>query len=288
MRKISLFIAILIGVFLTSCSSSKRSTQISAKSKRANQEIERQEDKIYAQSDVVFIKFKEDNPGLNGYTLAYISDYKNIAIEKMMEYKIPASITLAQGILESGNGRSQLTRKANNHFGIKCHSDWKGKKVYHDDDKRGECFRKYDNPVGSFNDHSLFLTTRSRYDFLFDLKKDNYKAWAKGLKKAGYATDRKYPTKLINLIEDYKLYAYDDLVIDNKGYQRSQRYELEAEDNDLENVIVQKGKFIIVTKGDTLYSIAKNNSTTVTFLKEINELTSNEINIGQKLYVTKE
>jgi len=288
MRKINLIIVILSGLFLASCSSSKRSTQISAKSKRANQEIERQENRIYAQSDVIFRDFKEDNPNLNGYTIAYISDYKNIAIEKMMEYKIPASITLAQGILESGNGRSELTRKANNHFGIKCHSDWKGKKVYHDDDKRGECFRKYDNPVGSFNDHSLFLTTRSRYDFLFDLKKDNYKAWAKGLKKAGYATDRKYPTKLINLIEDYKLYAYDDLVIDNKGYQRSERFELDAEDNDIENVIVQKGKFIIVTKGDTLYSIAKNNSTTVTFLKEINDLTSNEINVGQKLYVTKE
>lgn len=288
MRKINLIIVILSGLFLASCSSSKRSTQISAKSKRANQEIERQENRIYAQSDIIFRDFKEDYPNLNGYTIAYISDYKNIAIEKMMEYKIPASITLAQGILESGNGRSELTRKANNHFGIKCHSDWKGKKVYHDDDKRGECFRKYDNPVGSFNDHSLFLTTRSRYDFLFDLKKDNYKAWAKGLKKAGYATDRKYPTKLINLIEDYKLYAYDDLVIDNKGYQRSERFELDAEDNDIENVIVQKGKFIIVTKGDTLYSIAKNNSTTVTFLKEINDLTSNEINVGQKLYVTKE
>ncbi len=288
MRKINIIIVILSGLFLTSCSSSKRSTQISTKSKRANQEIERKENIIYAQSDAIYRDFKEKNSNLNGYTLAYISDYKNIAIEKMMEYKIPASITLAQGILESGNGRSELTRKANNHFGIKCHSDWKGKKVYHDDDKRGECFRKYDNPVGSFNDHSLFLTTRSRYDFLFDLKKDNYKAWAKGLKKAGYATDRKYPTKLINLIEDYKLYAYDDLVIDNKGYKRSERFELEAESSDIDSDIAEKGKFIIVTKGDTLYSIARNNSTTVTFLKEINDLTSNEINIGQKLYVTKE
>jgi flagellum-specific peptidoglycan hydrolase FlgJ len=288
MRKIVQFILITSIVFLASCSSTKRTNQISSENKRANVKLEKQEDKIYAQSDAVFMKFKENNLTLNGYTMAYIADYKNIAIEKMMEYKIPASITLAQGILESGNGRSELTRKANNHFGIKCHSDWKGKKVYHDDDKRGECFRKYDNPVGSFNDHSLFLTTRSRYDFLFDLKRDNYKGWAKGLKKAGYATDRKYPTKLINLIEDYKLYEYDDLVIDNKGYQRSTLSDLAAE-NDDESVhfAPYSGKFIIVTKGDTLYSIARNNSTTVAFLKEINDLTSNEISVGQKLYVTK-
>ncbi len=289
MRKIIFIIPVIALVFLTSCSATKRTSSTASKTTKANKELQRQEDKIYVQSDIIFNKFKEDNLSLNGYTLTYISDYKNIAIEKMMEYKIPASITLAQGILESGNGRSELTRRANNHFGIKCHSDWKGKKVYHDDDKRGECFRKYDNPVGSFNDHSLFLTTRSRYDFLFDLRRDNYKGWAKGLKKAGYATDRKYPAKLINLIEDYKLFAYDDLVIDNKGYKKSEPFEIENENNAIDgNDAVVKGKFIIVTKGDTLYSIARNNSTTVTFLKEINELTSNEINIGQKLYLTKE
>lgn len=268
-----------------SCSSSKKTTNSSNSSTNTIAKIEKHEDKIYKDSDVVFRKFKNDNSDLNGYTMAYIGVYKNIAIEKMMEYKIPASITLAQGILESGNGRSELARKSNNHFGIKCHTDWNGKKVYHDDDKRNECFRKYDNAVGSFNDHSLFLTTRSRYDFLFDMKMDNYKGWSKGLKKAGYATDRKYPAKLISLIEDYKLYVYDDLVIDNKSYERSNRLELEEEDK---AVVISEGKFIIVTKGDTLYSIARINNVSVSFLKEINDLSTNEISIGQKLYLTRE
>lgn len=276
MQKIIIFISFLGIVFLSSCSSSKKTTYPTGITKQVVTQIEKQEQKIYRESDAVFREFKAKNSNLNGFTVDYIEAYKNIAIEKMMEYKIPASITLAQGILESGNGRSELTRKANNHFGIKCHSGWTGKTVHHDDDARNECFRKYDNPVGSFNDHSLFLTTRSRYDFLFDLKKDDYKGWAKGLKKAGYATDNKYPAKLITLIEDYQLYAYDDLVMDRKGYERSKPEELE-----------NKSEYIVVTKGDTLYSIARNNSTTVDILKEINDLSTNEINVGQKLYLTK-
>ena len=122
---------------------------------------------------------------------------------------VPASITLAQGLLESGNGRSELALKSNNHFGIKCHNGWKGGKVYHDDDAKGECFRKYDDPADSYRDHSDFLRYRDRYKFLFDYKVTDYKAWAYGLKKAGYATDPAYPTKLIRLIEEYKLYEYD-------------------------------------------------------------------------------
>lgn len=151
-------------------------------------------------------------PGLFGQkrisTEEYIETYKDIAIQKMREYRIPASITLAQGILESGSGNSDLARRANNHFGIKCHS-WKGKKFYQDDDHKNECFRRYRSPEESFRDHSLFLTQRSRYASLFDLEITDYKAWAYGLKKAGYATNPKYPQLLIRIIEEYQLYAYD-------------------------------------------------------------------------------
>ncbi len=142
-------------------------------------------------------------------TEEYIVKYKLIAIYEMLEYKIPASITLAQGILESGSGNSRLAKKANNHFGIKCHSDWKGKKVYHDDDEKHECFRKYPQAEDSYRDHSLFLSKKKRYASLFDLKMTNYKGWAKGLKKAGYATNPKYPKRLIDLIERYHLDKYD-------------------------------------------------------------------------------
>lgn len=138
----------------------------------------------------------------------YIRKYKDLAMEQQKKYKIPASITLAQGLLESGAGQSNLARRSNNHFGIKCH-DWKGKKVYHDDDRRGECFRKYDKVEDSYEDHSKFLALRSRYASLFRLKITDYKGWAKGLQKCGYATDKKYANKLIKVIEDYKLYQYD-------------------------------------------------------------------------------
>ena len=146
----------------------------------------------------------------------YVKFYSTIAMDEMMQFGIPASITLAQGILESGSGKGRLAVEANNHFGIKCH-DWNGKKIYHDDDKEQECFRKYDNPEYSFRDHSLFLTNRSRYSFLFDLKKDEYKKWAKGLKKAGYATDPRYAQKLIDLIERYELYKFDNIVLKKKN-----------------------------------------------------------------------
>jgi flagellum-specific peptidoglycan hydrolase FlgJ len=116
---------------------------------------------------------------------------------------------MAQGILESGYGETTLAKKANNHFGIKCHKDWKGKKIYHDDDKENECFRSYRNPVKSYKDHSLFLVNRDRYRFLFDINKKDYKAWAEGLKKAGYATDPEYSKKLISLIERFSLSKLD-------------------------------------------------------------------------------
>ncbi len=142
-------------------------------------------------------------------TEEYIKKYKDIAIKKMKQYKIPASITLAQGILESGSGNSKLARRANNHFGIKCHKDWHGKKFYMDDDEKHECFRKYKKAEDSYRDHSLFLTKRGRYSFLFKYDITDYKKWAYGLKKAGYATNPNYPKLLIHLIEKYDLYKYD-------------------------------------------------------------------------------
>ncbi len=291
MRKGYLLILIALTVFLSSCSSSKKTTSkttvsenptavktISKKSK--NKGTSKNEKLLFEASDQVFYDFKrKTGNSVNSFTVDYIEKYKNIAIKKMIEYKIPASITLAQGILESGNGLSTLARKSNNHFGIKCHSSWKGKKVYHDDDRKQECFRKYKNPEGSFDDHSKFLTTRGRYSFLFDLKPGDYKGWAKGLKKAGYATDRKYPNKLISFIENFDLDEYDDLVIHQKRIKRDKkRREKETE-------IV--GLFIVVSKGDTLYSIARNNGTTVEKLKKRNNLTTNEISIGQKLFLSK-
>ena len=142
-------------------------------------------------------------------TEVYISNFKDIAIAEMNQFGIPASITLAQGILESGNGESRLATEGKNHFGIKCHDNWNGETIIEDDDEKGECFRKYSKVADSYRDHSLFLTERERYSSLFDLSPTNYKAWAKGLKKAGYATNPKYPSLLIDLIEKYDLIRFD-------------------------------------------------------------------------------
>lgn len=139
----------------------------------------------------------------------YIEQFSSLAVDEMYRSGIPASITLAQGLLESGYGLSELAVKGNNHFGIKCHNNWTGGRMYYDDDKKGECFRKYRSPEDSYRDHSDFLRYRDRYKFLFDYKVTDYKSWAYGLKKAGYATDPSYPKKLINLIETYKLYEFD-------------------------------------------------------------------------------
>lgn len=139
----------------------------------------------------------------------YIDTYKDIAIAEMIEFKVPASITLAQGILESNSGNSALAVEANNHFGIKCHKSWSGDTFYQDDDEKDECFRKYESPEASYRDHSLFLSTRSRYSALFDLEITDYKGWAKGLKAAGYATNPAYAKSLIDKIEYYNLTRFD-------------------------------------------------------------------------------
>lgn len=141
----------------------------------------------------------------------YIKTYSGIAVEEMKRSGVPASITLAQGLLESGAGQSRLAVKANNHFGIKCHKNWKGRTISHDDDAKGECFRAYDKAEDSFRDHSDFLRYNDRYKFLFDLEPTDYKGWCHGLKKAGYATDPKYAYKLIDVLEKYELYKYDNV-----------------------------------------------------------------------------
>ena len=144
----------------------------------------------------------------------YVRNWAPTAVREMYRSGVPASITLAQGILESRYGNSPLATEGNNHFGIKCHKGWEGKTMAYDDDAKGECFRVYDSADESFRDHSDFLRYRDRYKFLFELSTTDYKAWAYGLKKAGYATDPSYPEKLIRYIEDYKLYEYDTMAAD--------------------------------------------------------------------------
>ncbi len=157
---------------------------------------------------LVFLPIELSAQRKNHIYLDYIDTYKSLAIKHQKEYGIPASITLAQGLLESGAGQSELARTANNHFGIKCHSDWRGGRVYHDDDRLNDCFRQYDSPEESFEDHALFLK-RPRYASLFQLRVTDYRSWAKGLKSCGYATDNSYANKLIQTIELYELYRYD-------------------------------------------------------------------------------
>ena len=189
----------------------------------------------------------------------YIDKFSAEAINQMVEYKIPASITLAQGILESGNGNSELAKYGNNHFGIKCHN-WEGEEIYQDDDIKNECFRKYSSALESFKDHSIFLSTRSRYAFLFDLSLRDYKGWAKGLRKAGYATNPKYATIIISLIEKYNLNKYDKSILSAQTKPTKKQL---SKTSTIKNPSVHKIeihpnniKFIKAKKGDTFYSIA--------------------------------
>lgn len=156
----------------------------------------------------------------------YILKYSSIAVEEMNKYNIPASITLAQGILESGSGESRLAKEGNNHFGIKCHDNWEGQIIIEDDDKKGECFRKYLNAIDSYRDHSIFLTERSRYSFLFKYSNTDYKKWAKGLKKAGYATNSRYANLLVDLIEKYNLSRFDKVSDKQKSFYFAHSYGL--------------------------------------------------------------
>lgn len=194
---------------------------------------------------------------------AYIKKYRDIAVEEMRKYHIPASITLAQGLLESGAGQSTLARKSNNHFGIKCGGDWDGKSVRYDDDARNECFRAYKHPKQSYEDHSKFLASRSRYAFLFKLKITDYKGWAKGLKKAGYATDRRYAQRLIDIIELYDLHQYDT----KKGLKW-----MKDNPNPHQPYIANGLVYIVVRPGDTWKSISKEFDVSRKKLRKYNDL----------------
>ncbi len=178
----------------------------------------------------------------------YINKYSSLAVEQMREHKIPASITLAQGLLESGAGYSMLARKSNNHFGIKCGGNWRGRTVRHDDDARNECFRAYKSVRDSYEDHSAFLTRGARYAFLFRLKTTDYKGWARGLKKAGYATDRSYANRLITIIEDYDLYKYD---------RKGKAYKEPTILNPHQVYIANGLAYVVARDGDTFKSLSK-------------------------------
>lgn len=187
----------------------------------------------------------------------YIDQYKDLAIEQMLRYNIPASITLAQGLLESAAGRSDLTRGGNNHFGIKCHG-WEGRKVYHDDDERNECFRAYNNAKESYEDHSRFLATQTRYARLFSLSKTDYKGWARGLKACGYATNPRYADKLIQIIELYSLFQYDKAEKYDKFMANHTSTDRPGPDGTLHQIkIYNKNYYLIAKTGDTFKSLSK-------------------------------
>ena len=216
-------------------------------------------------------------------TEAYIKKYRKTAIKEMRKYGVPASITLAQGILESGSGQSRLARKGRNHFGIKCTSDWNGRTIREDDDKKDECFRRYRKAKHSYRDHSEFLASKKRYSFLFEYDKRDYKAWANGLKQAGYATNPNYPTLLISLIEKYDLHRYD-----KRGARRAVRKEDRAEENSSEknnSKTPESGKYHEVKKGDTMYSISQKYKVSIETLKKLNKKTSTDLYLGEKIKI---
>lgn len=235
-------------------------------------------------------------------TEAYIAKYKDVAIKKMKEYKIPASITLAQGILESGSGNSKLARKANNHFGIKCHNNWNGKKFFMDDDEKHECFRKYSKAADSYRDHSKFLTQRGRYSFLFEYDITDYKKWAYGLKKAGYATNPKYPKLLIRIIEKYDLSQYDKKALGKFRKHKNKikthkegavpaiaAFKLSGESATGRKILINnKRKLILAKQGDTYEKIASEFEIYTWQLYKYNEVNrKHKVVAGELIYLEK-
>ncbi|TPG38143.1 glucosaminidase domain-containing protein [Flavobacterium pectinovorum] len=216
----------------------------------------------------------------------YILQFKDIAMGNMQKYGIPASIILAQGILESGAGKGDLAIDANNHFGIKCHNDWLGESVRHDDDSAQECFRKYTEASESYRDHALFLVGKKRYASLFTYEKDDYKAWAKGLRACGYATDPNYPDKLISYIERYNLHQYDCQVT-GRNYKPFEKSVATKSSTPISTSNTSSNDLSLyeVQKGDTLYSISKKFNVLVDDLKQKNNLSDNALSVGQKLKV---
>jgi len=255
MKKIALIL--ITALLILSCGSRKK---IVTKKSKTTPKVETVDTSVEKED----IPKTSKAPIINS-TSDYIAKFKPIAISEMNKYGIPASITLAQGILESGSGKGRLAVEANNHFGIKCH-DWQGDRIYHDDDRSQECFRKYKDVSYSFRDHSEFLANRKRYSNLFKLKQSDYKGWAKELRRAGYATDKKYPQKLISLIERFELYKYDVM------------------DTDVQEIVLTPEEHI-VKEGDTLYSISKRYNLPINYIQKLNGLDSTEIKLGQVLYL---
>jgi LysM repeat protein len=220
----------------------------------------------------------------------YIDKYKDDAVREMQMYKVPASITLAQGMLESDNGNSALAVYANNHFGIKCHKEWTGDTYTADDDAHNECFRKYPSVYESFVDHSKFLKNRDRYSALFTLKITDYKGWAKGLKAAGYATDPRYAERLIDIIERYKLFAYDKEeavpLLSTTPKNTTTTQTVTASVSQRQILLNNKIKYIIVKPGDSFMKIAKELDMGVWQLYKYNDLNKNATLVpGQLLYI---
>ena len=219
----------------------------------------------------------------------YINQYRDLAIEQMLKFKIPASITLAQGLLESGAGYSELATKGNNHFGIKCHG-WTGRKTYHDDDEAQECFRAYTNVYESYEDHSLLLSRQPRYRSLFSLDGDDYKGWAHGLKKCGYATSPTYAQKLIGIIELYKLQQYDkakkyDRFMESRAYKDSP-----SAKGGIQHPIhrYNKNYYIVVKQGDTFRSIGKELGLSYRKIAKYNERNKRDkLVVGETIYLKK-
>lgn len=217
----------------------------------------------------------------------YINQYKDLAIEEMQKYRVPASITLAQGLLESRAGLSDLARRGNNHFGIKCH-DWTGARQYADDDEKGECFRVYDNVRQSFDDHSLFLAKQPRYARLFKLKLTDYKGWARGLKDCGYATNPKYAQSLIQIIELYGLDDYDKA----KKYDKFMVERAGAENAVTGNLhpikLFNKNYYLVAREGDTFKSIGEEVGINYRKLARYNERDKNDkLSAGDIIYLKK-
>jgi len=209
----------------------------------------------------------------------YRLKFEQIALNHQFEYKIPASITLAQGIIESNSGNSTLAKKANNHFGIKCHANWNGEKIYMDDDAANECFRSYSSAEESYQDHSEFLKNGKRYQFLFSYSVDDYKNWAYGLKKAGYATNPEYAELLIKIIEELNLNKSGDskkLVSSNKP---NLSIEIQNHSNDV--------NFIVVKQGDSFYQIAHKTGLTLRQLHKYNDFDRKKetLKVGDIVYL---
>lgn len=228
---------------------------------------------------------------------AYLELFQDKAILEMERTGVPASITMAQGMLESSYGNSLLAKKANNHFGIKCHSSWTGKKYYQDDDAKDECFRVYANATESYVDHSDFLVRGNRYNFLFELNPRNYKGWARGLKKAGYATNPKYPQLLIDLIERYNLDKLDKgvKIKSNPTEAKVDKKNTEKDKEDSPSIVSSKNQvqtsenfvdFIEIRKGDTFYSISKKHNISIDRIYRYNDCDeTHTLNIGDRIYL---